>query len=817
MSTTVDEFGRVIPANAPLSSSRERGAPRRERSQSPPARYNSGGRGRGRSRSNKYHRSSSDRDHDRHHHRRDSREDRREWRKRPRSPSSGPSQHSDHGSSSTSRASSRHRHPSFRYVQEHMVCEYVWKTKNKDKDDNNNNKKGEEDNDNNSNSNNNNNTTEEGKESYDEYRKRYCLNYVRSFFNTHMDDAWFRNRYSPLGRKRAVQAERGRAKQEAQVFCSQVESSVQEETAEERCSFVKNARLGGGVKKLNSEPPMPKSHNISLANPENILHITDIPPHVTDEQLTLALMDHCMIPADDQAQGSPVDASEGGFKLVSASVSADKNPKQPLWRDAYFICSATVKQDIVTHLAKAEADQDSNPTEKNSESNNNNNNTTTKSEEAAVVVPRKRDDKDDKARSTLPLDVECSDPYGRLEVDADGKGGAPDDGIAVPPRKSTVWVHSQYKAPPVLVLSAAVSSKERFGRDKEAAIMMARALDVAKDIPSEHRLDEVLDRLFGENRNAEDDPTLAEDTLDVTIAYLRRVHLFSFYNGCTFAANLADVLSGRHPAGSVHLRLHNAEEILAEDTPVLNAPKDLLVSRLDDSIAKALEETNEWIQSGGGTIVNERVDEEAAELEQAEEEYLDKWLENHAIIDDDGRARCSFHFCHKLFKDKNFLRKHLQKKHKEFLRAEQAQLHDEYMMRAWDEEDQRPVPSVLVDCGAIFDLVPSAVVGAEPTAVDPEPEMWRKEEERRKREDEMQKEREERQRQRAEAEKERRNQPQQSSPPGVDERRNSNFKKPEKNFVDVDDMKEEKVEMSFDNVDVPVQPPKKKKKKKKLL
>ena len=36
-------------------------------------------------------------------------------------------------------------------------------------------------------------------------------------------------------------------------------------------------------------------------------------------------------------------------------------------------------------------------------------------------------------------------------------------------------------------------------------------------------------------------------------------------------------------------------------------------------------------------------------------------------------------------------------------------------------------------------------------------------------------------------------------------------------FVDVDDMKVEKVEMAFDAVEVPVQPPKKKRKKKKLL
>lgn len=697
-----------------------------------------------------------------------------------------------------------------------MVCEFVWKSQ-QEGGGGSDNENGDKDSDD-SKSNRGSSIKKEDaepKETYDEYRKRFCLNYVRSFFNTHMDDSWFRNRYSPLGKKRTVITERERAKQEAQAFQSQMEESLQESVPPgERCSFVKAARLGGGVKtSADINTPVPKTHMLSVAKSDNILHITEVPPHVTDEQLTLALMDHCMIAADEQAQGSPVPE---GVKLVSGSVSvmADR-AKQPLWREAFLICSAAVKQDIVTHLTKAEAeaaDPSSSTTKEPSE---------TKPEEPAVVVPRK-EHRDDKARSTLPLDVECSDPYGRLDLDADGKGGAPEDGVGVTTKKSIVWIHTQYKAPPVLVLSAAVSCKERLGRDKEAAIMMARALDVAKDITPEHRLDEALDKMFGKHRNTEDgeDAALIEDTLDVSIAYLRRIHLFSFYNGCTFSSSVADVLSGKHAAGTVHMRLKNADEILAEDNPAPRStddskpppPKDLLVSRLDASITKALEECNQWINSGGTTIVNEQVDSEAEELKKSEDEWKDTWLENHAIIDDDGRARCSFHFCHKLFKDTNFLRKHLQKKHKEFLKAEQAQLHDEYMMKAWDEEDHRPVPPILVDCGANFDLVESPVVGSEPMAVDPEPELWRKEEERRKREEELQQQRQEQRR------LQRENPPERNHNPGGDDRRNSHQNpRPAKNFVDVDDMKEEKVEMAFDKVDVPVQPPKKKKKKKKLL
>lgn len=896
MSTTVDEFGRVIPAAAPLSSSR--GGPRGRSQSPPPGRYGgsagvpgagaaAGGRGgRGRSRSRHHHSrdrgdprdrdSGGGRDHhsSSHHHPRDSRDrdrdhnhhggDRREWRKRPRSPSSGPPQSlSQQGFSSSSgprgSSTSRLRHPSHRYVEEPMLCQFVWKSQQQDGSSNKDSNK--EKNDDQEPTASSTSTTlvdvvkkdeqvnsvtgdaagtdddddkkgeQGGKESYDEYRKRFCLNYVRSFFNTHMDDFWFRNRYSPLGKKREIMKERERSKHEAQVFQSQMEASLQQHSSStnttERCSFVQQARLGGGVKTSSStgeEASVPSTHALSIASPDNILHITDVPPHVTDEQLTLALMDHCMIPAGDgQVEGSPVPAGCGGIQMVSGSVTADRF-KNPLWRDAFLICSATVKQDIITHLSKAEDDHgDAAAKDDKGDS---------KADEPAVVVPRKDKEREGKIRAILPLDVECSDPYGRLDVDDDGKGGAPEDGVGVPPRKSTVWVSTQYRPPAVPVLSAAISSKERLGQDKDAATMMARALDAAKNIPTDQRLDEVLDSLFGADQKSDevDDASLVEDTLDVAVAYLRRVHLFSFYNGCASATNVADVLSGKHAAGTIHLRLSNADEILAEDSSPIKtdddasapaAPKDLLVSRLDASIEKALAECNEWIISGGDTIVSEREDQEAAKLEQSEAEWKATWLDNHAVIDDDGRARCSFHFCHKLFKDTTFLRKHLQKKHKEFLRAEQAQLHDEYMMKAWDAEDKRPVPAILVDCGANFDLVPSSVVGAEPMSVDPEPELWRKEEERRKHEEEMQQERQEQRRQIREHRPDQQQHHQQHPPlqGGGEDRRPPlpHRERPVNNFVDVDDMKEEKVEMAFDNIDVPVQPPKKKKKKKRLL
>jgi hypothetical protein len=381
-------------------------------------------------------------------------------------------------------------------------------------------------------------------------------------------------------------------------------------------------------------------------------------------------------------------------------------------------------------------------------------------------------------------------------------------------------------------LSAALSSKKRIQQDQESALKLAMAYDRRRGIPKDCRLETILPKavpqiasMIGGDATSDDDnqtsPQDVEDALDVTVAYLRRVHLLSFYNACSVASRVGEVLNGSHAASTIHLRLANADEILEPamdagdgDGPVV----DLLAQRLNDSIQKALEEASSWDEASSQYVLGPEADSQAKEIEYQESQVEGGWIEDHALIDEDGRARCSFHFCRKLFKDSSFLKKHLIKKHSEFLRAEMAKCHDEYMMKAWDGQEQRPVPPILVDCGHRFGLKPSPVLGAaEPLAADPEPELWRREEERREMAEKD-----------AEARQDRYNNSQRNhhhhhhnSGPSLDaplsEDRGRIRQREKSNFVDVDDMKEEKVEMAFDNVEIPLEPPKKKKKKKKLL
>ena len=792
--------------------------------------------------------------------------------------SESPSHHSRKdggGRDGGGRKSSKHKpHPSKLYADEPMLCQFLWKESNGGKS-----SPAEGDDDNNN--------SEESNSEYDEYRKGYCLNYIRTFFNEHMDDSWYRSKYSPLDAHRAALQEVDRATREASQMVSELEESLEKKDKQQqsnigaaasaangstnKCSFIMNSRLGGGVKQprrlpgdeYHSSPQkrggatnhVPSAHVLSLAN--QVMPIFDVPPQVTDEQLTMALMSHCTSPAAAAA------SRDNTMRIYSGSPAYSGD----LHRTAYFFAPDEIRKDIITQLNNLDRGGAA----------------AGAGEPAAATghVPRKEDTYVPKV---LELVVECSDAYGRMEIDADGKGGAPEDEGGVPPRKSHVLVSTQPLSSVIQVLSAAVSSRERIRKDAHYALTLANALDQKRNIPPANRLSELLQKALlplattlledpgaedGDGGSDEKMPSEdVEDALDVSIAYLRRVHLFCFYNGCSIAPNVGDVLSHNHATSTIHLRLSNADEILrqkeekaAESAPVSTTQEDsektetttaegevpapvetaaapapatktvdLLEQRLNDAIEKALQQLEPWYKDdppAAGVVVDAETDAQAQELQEAESQVEGTWIQDHAFIDEDGRARCSFHFCRKLFKDSTFLKKHLRKKHSEFLRAEMAKCHDSYMMKAWDTEEKRPVPPVLVDCGRAFGLVPSPVIGgASPNAADPEPELWRRQEERRKQQEEEQQMRRERYNQHHHN---RDNDPYRNDPsggldsalsaerPSRQDDQNQGPKPSRGGFVDVDDMKVEKVEMAFDAVEVPVQPPKKKRKKKKLL
>ena len=513
---------------------------------------------------------------------------------------------------------------------------------------------------------------------------------------------------------------------------------------------------------------------------------------------------------------------------------------------------------------------------KNSSSNNNHNGTNDNlpgGRPGDVHVPRKQDDKTALLSSSLlssaagggggslgpmmDLEIDCTDPYGRTEYDSDGRGGSPPDGLAIPPRKAVVPItryEQQQAGGRSLRLSAALSSPIRFVGDQEAATTIARALDIRQHVPIEDRLDSILEELnktttlqsynnHHNNTNKQLTTTAAADSssdknindnvsslslssqaslaLDISLAYLRRVHLYSFYKGVK-AEVFGDMLAGRSPAAQVQLREDVGMPESPEATTLLK--EDLLCQRLDESIRQGLEvDCHAWIATADW-YVNEATDMAAKEILELEEEATQEWLQNH-VMDDDGRARCSFHFCHKLFKDESFLFKHLLKKHGAYNAAERAKCHDKYMMSVWEDMNTcRPaVPMILVDCGKQFGKQESTISnGAEPRAQDPEPALW----ERKQLQEKIMQEK----RQELRAAKQQQQYNNNSSGGGnnstnsggggggsTNPSNKSTFSGSRPTvFVDVDDMKDETLEVNFDQVKLPPVT-KKKKKKRKLL
>ncbi|GKY93762.1 hypothetical protein MPSEU_000343400 [Mayamaea pseudoterrestris] len=729
---------------------------------------------------------------------------------------------------------------------------------------------------------------------YDNYKQQYCLRYVRSILNHHLDDSWLRDLMSPRQRYLRAQLHQQRASLEAQLMHEQLQQIMQQSATggrEDTMQVLDQAvSLSHGLKTTNAHGSIsnaaPSLHVSSTFDRCFVVHA--LPHYVTDEQVQAAIMsalvnDNSKEASSGEAMAVPViySSTPTPEHLYTRSVLAVYQTPDELQAAWKKLVSRATPQSTV-YLAAATAA----PTVPRRFNNNNNSSSN-----------QQHYSHEQSAGMTIQLNIDATDQYGRREIDANGRGGPPTEthvattppSTLLPLRLVQCQVSLPHQVQRVTVLSASLSTTARVFSDYDSVRTIAKSLDARHQVPHQQRLEAILQSVEKQliNGNVKEHVDVKEKVtetallLDICIAYLRRVHLVSFYHGLaqenivTNIYNLADVVIGggsapllqggsthahlhKHfaacaPASTVYLRLENADTLLSTDDVKIDSARendantvettadrgdedardnerhdheqmevtssdndrqhakpavvrDLLVERLDIGIAQALRDCQEWMEAysaaGMAIVVSEQVDRDAKAIEQTEAAAVDQWIQDHSILDGDGRARCSFHFCHKLFKNSSFLNKHLLKKHGEFLKAEQAKSHDEFMMAAWDACENRPVPDVLVDCGKQFGLVSAKVFGRQPDCVDPEPALWQREEDKRQRD--------EQQRQRRDQERHQRKQMQLQQAPPMGGPRTIGY-------VDVDEMKEEKIDVSFDDIEVPDLNLKRKKKKRKLL
>jgi hypothetical protein len=643
--------------------------------------------------------------------------------------------------------------------------------------------------------------------SYEEYRQSYCLNYIRMFFNAHLDDSWFRRRYSSLCRYQDLLAERDRAGREAALLHQQVlllnqqqgDTTAITDKGESNNNNNDDFRLTGSKQARGHlfafQQPPTAGGEATVSSTENTMAIlvSAIPSHLTDEQLLNAL-DVKSSKQQQQPSGSGAGAGHVPQQQLQLYHVPEKAPYRH--RSVIVVGPKRILEPTIRDIRET-ASSASIP----SRYNNNNNNSS------------RRGQPQQQQQNSLEFSFECStDPYNRTGIDADGHGGATADGRRVP--LHTVTVRVAPIAPPLhpTILSATLSTPARFAADLQVATQLAALLDQRQSIPEACNLRALLASLPqpqqhqspapGEEEANDNEgdaapplPTdVLEQRLDIAVAYLRRVHLRNFYHQPDISHSYAQMLTAPY-----YVRMKILD--------VMDLSADLLAKHLDDGLARAVDAVSD---EAAHLEQEDTLRTEAAEIERDMAETEQQWIKDHSIAHLKGRARCSFHFCNKLFQDETFLKKHLHKKHVEYLHAEQAKCHDKSMMKAWDAARQRPVPDIVIDCGSKFGLVPVRLLeGSVPDVEDPEPSLWQEEEERLAA---MQRRREEvrgKQQHQGHYDQQYRSPPQQQqqqAPPP-----------PRQAFVDVDDMPEEKVELTFDTAVAAIPAKKTKKKKRKLL
>lgn len=298
-----------------------------------------------------------------------------------------------------------------------------------------------------------------------------------------------------------------------------------------------------------------------------------------------------------------------------------------------------------------------------------------------------------------------------------------EDGDLFPPFRLQV---SQHRSRAPLKTPSYLSVPERLEFDYQQALKLAQALDqrlFTKDAElRRYGIDALLDH---------DEVTAKYSTnrqkLDVTIAYLRRVHHYIYYAGVQ-CIDMGDIMhahpalfcrpepstrdleeeKARQDAAAAAAADNNSankneegengeaaeteagaeKEASAAATP---APKAIggWAAQLDEKIKAYLEELLPE------AVAEKRAAEKAVvdEIESREEAALESTYTNYGEkAGDDGKHRCRL--CTKLFKAMDFVKKHIRNKHPELVVDKIAEVGESYMWEQYQKDEQRPLPPI---------------------------------------------------------------------------------------------------------------------------
>lgn len=528
---------------------------------------------------------------------------------------------------------------------------------------------------------------------YDAYKEDLQAKMARQFVADHKKEQWFRERYVPevrdAFRKQLNEFRRGAYSQWEQ----DLESGTFDEFSLEGIPKSESNGAGGVVEKEEGEATAQNevlgvSDLVPLSSAEirdeslyqPTLLIKTIAPHVSRQNLEAFCREH-------------LGEGEGGFKWLSLS---DPNPSKRYHRIGWVMLNPTTETNVVERR---------DPKDEEGEAE-------AKSEAAPVSAASKALEAvngktvNDEVRGDFVCHVGVHSP-------------------PTNPRKKALW--DLFSAPEriqkdlELVKRLINKFEEDFGSDFNAILKIEekveelraagrlqaapptspvkrvkktreRDMDVAMEDGEEGSMDDGEDEDEGmvddDDEVDDEDMLVRKKQLDLMIEYLRRVFNFCFF--CVFECDSVHELTRKCPRG--HLRrprstLSTAAKAVARATvkgepfPIkkrgenqddvegdggeerkfratsAKTEQQLLraynwVKTFEDKIMQVLEPESADLKKLGGRPVEEAVDEE---------------LKNFVNQEDEHKFRCKVPECVKLFKEEHFWRKHVEKRHKEWL------------------------------------------------------------------------------------------------------------------------------------------------------
>ena len=539
---------------------------------------------------------------------------------------------------------------------------------------------------------------------YDQYKERLQVQMAKAFVHQHKDEEWFKERYDPEVRVPFRQRQAALRRENFARWLEDVDGGMFDDFTLEGIYKNDSNGVGGVVEKEEGETmaatevlgvgdlvPMKGGDLRDERAEQPALLIKTIAPHVSREQIEAFCKEH-------------LGEVDGGFKWLSLS---DPNPQKKFHRIGWIILHPG--EDVEIPAGEEQSDQ--------AEAHDGDNAEAEDGETKMEDVPRRT------TKIVSAVDRALGEINGKtIEVQNAEKGGfICHVGIHVPPamlRKKALW--DLFSAPERverdLQLAERIAAKfeQELGEDINGVNKVEERVEDMRskgqlqpqtnnNVAPKPKVEEPED---GEDEGMvdEDEGTWDEDNddedlltkkkkLDMLVEYLRRVHNFCFY--CVFESDSVHELVRKCPGG--HLRRPRASLTTAakscakasaygEEFPLKRQQEQAAEVEKEEGDSTTGERPQKFQKNNRTHVQLQRafnwvktyedklfqiLEPDAADLVKLGgrplDEAIDEELKKFMKQEDEAKFRCKVPDCSKLFKGEVFWRKHVEKRHTEWL------------------------------------------------------------------------------------------------------------------------------------------------------